>query len=298
MAKKEMTIRATPQNELLGAVSRGLGSLRSRLGGVGDFLIGKAPEEVENWSYGFSPFKENPSASSVPIEVRPGREEGLIDTLGLPVAEAYGLGKLAGKGVSKAAEKAISGATQQGRREFLKKAGQAAAGTAAVATTPDLVKAVGKKAGPAIAKAASPDEFVNAMKDISHDANRAAFKMINSLPPKDYGGYGPGKLISMDDMKKRYQSFKDLHKDLYDQFKTEAYKDLQKDPKFAPWKDYINHEGLDKYYQHREDILTGGEDYVKYGTGLSENQVNLILGKRDYKSGGSVENTTHDRKMI
>ena len=61
-----------------------LGSL-----GVGDLLLGKSPEEIENWAYGNSPITMPPSGTGgyVPI-VKTGRKEGLADVamLGIDVA--------------------------------------------------------------------------------------------------------------------------------------------------------------------------------------------------------------------
>jgi hypothetical protein len=92
---------------------------------VGDFFIGQSPEEIGNWSQGFSPFYQGT------LNMVPGREQGVIDTASLPL---IGAGKLLGRGaegIGSLARNAIEGtATDVGRREFLKKAGPAAAGTA------------------------------------------------------------------------------------------------------------------------------------------------------------------------
>lgn len=299
MAKKEMAIRATPQNPLLGAVSRGLGSLRSGMGGVGDFLIGRAPEEIEDWSYGFSPFKENPSGSRIPIEVRPGREEGLMDTLGLPVAETYGLARLAGAGAKKAIGKAISGATEEGRREFLKKAGQVAAGGAAAVAAPDLVKAIGKEITPAVKKlksvkviGPSPEGFFNIMEGITNQAWKASNDAFNKMSLNEYenlaqkllnlpnserwvidegdiGGATMGEKAVKDHLFDMYQ--KELHDKLRDK--------LRENPSYKPYIDgnYIRPGG-------HIDMLND----IKNGQSVD----------RVFNKGGSIENTTHYRKII
>lgn len=148
------------ENPLLSAASSGLGSLRDVLNyinprsiasgpyavqlpssvdpqpfSLGDLLLGKSPEEVKEWSQGFSPFYDqsygfNPS-------IRPERREGVVSVAALPVAETAGLASLIGKGarsgVQKIARKTIEDATTDAsRREFLKKSGATAA-TAATA---------------------------------------------------------------------------------------------------------------------------------------------------------------------
>ena len=103
-------MRAIPKNETLGAVADFVGRVREManqyeikdwvplLGGlgVGDLLVGKSPEEIENWAYGNAPMRI-PEMSNVPI-VKTGRKQSLADTamLGLDVAgPAVGVGKLA-----------------------------------------------------------------------------------------------------------------------------------------------------------------------------------------------------------
>lgn len=53
--------------------------------GIGSMLMGKTPEELNEWSYGNAPMRINPlagrTASFVP-EVKPGRKQGLADALG------------------------------------------------------------------------------------------------------------------------------------------------------------------------------------------------------------------------
>jgi len=93
--------------------------------GVGDLLLGKSPEEIENWAYGNSPFAMPPSGTGgyVPI-VKTGRKEGLADVLSLgidaaPIGKALSVGgKVAtktGKALApKAAEMIIEGVEKLG----------------------------------------------------------------------------------------------------------------------------------------------------------------------------------------
>ena len=100
-------IRPTPRNPVMGGVAdfvRGVRDLANQyeikdfvplLGGmgVGDLLLGKSPEELEEWAYGNAPMRI-PEMSNVPM-VKTGRKEQLADTLFLGV-DAAGLGKGAG----------------------------------------------------------------------------------------------------------------------------------------------------------------------------------------------------------
>jgi hypothetical protein len=110
-------MRATPRNPAMGGVAdfvRGVRDLANQyeikdfvplLGGmgVGDLLLGKSPEELEEWAYGNAPMRV-PEMSNVPI-VKTGRKEQLMDTMFLGV-DAAGLGKGAGV-AGKAAAKSL-----------------------------------------------------------------------------------------------------------------------------------------------------------------------------------------------
>jgi hypothetical protein len=106
-------MRAIPRNETLGAVADFVGRVREManqyeikdwvplLGGlgVGDLLVGKSPEEIENWAYGNLPVTMPPPGTGgyVPV-MKTGRKQGVADTamLGLDVAgPAVGVGKIA-----------------------------------------------------------------------------------------------------------------------------------------------------------------------------------------------------------
>jgi hypothetical protein len=130
------SIGPTPRNPYMGGVAdfvRGVRDLANQyeikqfvplLGGmgVGDLLMGKSPEELEEWAYGNSPITMPPSGTGgyVPI-VKTGRKEQLADTLFLGM-DATGLGKSAGvagrvavkKLGPKAAEMIIEGAERLG----------------------------------------------------------------------------------------------------------------------------------------------------------------------------------------
>jgi hypothetical protein len=95
-------IKATPRNPVMGGVAdfvRGVRDLANQyeikdfvplLGGmgVGDLLIGKSPEELEEWAYGNAPMRI-PEMTNVPM-VKTGRKEQLADTvfLGADAADA------------------------------------------------------------------------------------------------------------------------------------------------------------------------------------------------------------------
>jgi hypothetical protein len=130
------SIGPTPRNPVMGGVAdfvRGVRDLANQyeikqfvplLGGmgVGDLLMGKSPEELEEWAYGNSPITMPPSGTGgyVPI-IKTGRKEQLADTLFLGM-DAAGLGKSAGVGGRvavkklgpKAAEMIIEGAERLG----------------------------------------------------------------------------------------------------------------------------------------------------------------------------------------
>lgn len=117
-------IKATPRNEAVGAVADFVGKVRELanqyeikdwvplLGGmgVGDLLVGKSPEEIENWAYGNAPMRI-PEMSNVPV-VKTGRKESLADTmmLGVDVAPAAAAAKAVGKSVKKSRAAVAAGA--------------------------------------------------------------------------------------------------------------------------------------------------------------------------------------------
>jgi hypothetical protein len=126
-------MRATPRNPAMGGVAdfvRGVRDLANQyeikdfvplLGGmgVGDLLLGKSPEELEEWAYGNSPMRV-PEMSNVPI-VKTGRKEQLMDTMFLGV-DAAGLGKGAGV-AGKAAAKSLGPKAAEMAGDFLQNQG-------------------------------------------------------------------------------------------------------------------------------------------------------------------------------
>jgi hypothetical protein len=86
-------LKPTPRSRGWGALSDVLRAGRDvankadlpLVGPLGDFALGKAPEEVNEWSYGNLPVQINPmagrTASYVP-EIKRGRKEGVADVLG------------------------------------------------------------------------------------------------------------------------------------------------------------------------------------------------------------------------
>lgn len=59
--------------------------------GVGDMLVGKAPEEVENWAYGNYPFHV-PEMSNIPV-MKTGRTQGVFDAASMVPVGAGGAGQ-------------------------------------------------------------------------------------------------------------------------------------------------------------------------------------------------------------
>jgi hypothetical protein len=126
-------MRATPRNPAMGGVAdfvRGVRDLANQyeikdfvplLGGmgVGDLLLGKSPEELEEWAYGNAPMRI-PEMSNVPI-VKTGRKEQLADTMFLGV-DAAGIGKGAGV-AGKAAAKKLGPKAAEMAGDFLQKQG-------------------------------------------------------------------------------------------------------------------------------------------------------------------------------
>jgi len=121
-------IRPTPRNPVMGGVAdfvRGVRDLANQyeikdfvplLGGmgVGDLLLGKSPEELEEWAYGNSPMRI-PEMSNVPM-VKTGRKEQLADTLFLG-ADASGMGAglgVAGKALAKETGQQLNRAIMEG----------------------------------------------------------------------------------------------------------------------------------------------------------------------------------------
>lgn len=95
---RQNKMRPIDQNPLLGKVSSVLGSAREYgnkvnlpvFGGLGDMFVGKAPEEVENWSYGNSPFQS--TEMGLP-QIKRERKQSLVDALSTLAGPVSGLAK-------------------------------------------------------------------------------------------------------------------------------------------------------------------------------------------------------------
>lgn len=83
---RQNKMQSIPQDKLLGGLSSGLGAVRNfgnkvnvpYLGGMGDMFLGKSPEEIENWSYGNSPFQS--TEMGLP-QIKRERKQSLVDAL-------------------------------------------------------------------------------------------------------------------------------------------------------------------------------------------------------------------------
>ena len=83
---RQNKMQSIPQDKLLGGLSSGLGAVRNfgnkvnvpYFGGMGDMFLGKSPEEIENWSYGNSPFQS--TEMGLP-QIKRERKQSLVDAL-------------------------------------------------------------------------------------------------------------------------------------------------------------------------------------------------------------------------
>lgn len=146
-------IKPTPRNPVMGGVAdfvRGVRDLANQyeiknfvplLGGmgVGDLLLGKSPEELEEWAYGNAPMRI-PEMTNVPM-VKTGRKEQLADTLFLG-ADVSGLGKgvgVAGKALAKETGQQLNRAILEGTGPLAKIVPQSARPLNAVQPGPGVV---------------------------------------------------------------------------------------------------------------------------------------------------------------
>lgn len=154
-----------PRNGALGAISDLLKWARDKsntyvldkripaVGGMGpgDFLLGKMPEEVNDWSYGNWPM-QIPEMSRIP-QVKTGRKQQLADTvLSADIVGALGLAgaKMGGKGIDALARTTMEAPMKTSRRNFLAGAGALTA-TAAAGGLPLLAKTAMKDAATELA---------------------------------------------------------------------------------------------------------------------------------------------------
>ena len=164
-------MRPTPRSGSLGFLADMLMKAKSKmnnavyfkdevpiLGGVGagDMLLGNAPEEINEWSYGNSPFEQNRTGAGRYIPVpKEGRAMNLIDVAFLPVAEVAAAAKLASVGaraIGRKAKRAISSATSTSRRDFIKKGAAATGAVVAGRGLVDMADNVGAGAAKTVAR--------------------------------------------------------------------------------------------------------------------------------------------------
>jgi len=308
-------------NPILDAASHGTEALRKFLnreykkdapkGELGDLLLGRSPEELNKWAYGFHPFNDVKDwARTGPLQEQ--RQSDVADVVMLPVSEALSATGLAAKGLKSLARGAIEGGTSLGRRQFLKNAGAATAG-AAVAT-PLLLRSLGKDAEKGAAKAAekdlaktagkaathaTPEEFYKAM----HEAHEDAWLNAAEAHHEDMGGFSHEAADQRNELIDRFRekygddTFRDRWRELADKLggRTKISQHnlnhmnlledrlhvIRQDPHFAPYKDYIypqGHTGL------VHDMFVDPDHPM--GPPL------------DFKRGGAIERTTHDRKIL
>lgn len=248
MPPPESTIEPIPRNQFLGAASDGLRTARSKLdvvplpqflgGGLGNLLIGSAPEEVDQWSYGFSPFREHPTHSPYIPQLREDRAQGVADTLFLPVGEAAGLAKLGASGLRGAynagmgaARGAIDAPVAMGRRKFVKDAGTVAAGGAAAAVVPDGVRSMAKW--------------------LDNPAGTVAKAAVRATPSEFYAAHRAARLSAMDAA--------DVVKSQYDAGLRDAWK-RHTDAVDAKYADYMKNDP----HPHRADVgdATWEDEYI------------------------------------
>jgi hypothetical protein len=302
------------------AVRRNLASGNEGLG-VGDLLLGQAPEEVDRWSYGDSPFYEQHYGFNPTL--RPDRRANILDTTLLPVGEAVGAAKLMGRGATKAADKAgitsllkdsapAVEATDKGRRAVLKGLAAVPAAAAAAHVAPKLFektaakeveKAGTKTAAKAVAHA-TPREFFDTMEKLHDDMHHASVVVDEPLLINEAGinrkswGYTHPKYQSLldkatDDFVKKHgvdkysdiiyrnQAPPEIDDILYNDRLEDALAELRKDPKFSAYADYVTPDG---HHSIGADLIT------------PEHPIHEKIKHKAH--GGSIENTTHDRKLI
>ena len=185
------SISAIPQNKLGGIISSALRAGKDALNypgklpesvpllggmGAGDLVFGQGPELAEDMSYGFGPTKGAGWATKVDPRV--------VDLAFAPgVGTAAGMALRGGAAIPKAA---VQMATNEGRREFMKKAAGLAAGGVVTAATPDMLIQALKKApaaladaAPLVAKEVAPAAVAQAARAWTPEMIRAAIPKIS-----------------------------------------------------------------------------------------------------------------------
>lgn len=162
-------ISATPQNAALAAVARSLQAAkdfgnRAQIPlldmGAGDLLLGRAPEEVREWSYGNTPMRVagGGTGSFIP-QLKPGRAEGLADTvfLGADIAGLGAIGRAGAGALGRVAARQIpAAAPSESRRGFLRTVGGLGAAAAAGAVPTPVQRVLTEGTAP-LARAAAEE---------------------------------------------------------------------------------------------------------------------------------------------
>ena len=182
-------ITASPQNAALAAIARQLQAAkefgnRAQIPaidmGAGDLLLGRAPEEVQEWSYGNAPMRVvgGGTGSLIP-QLKTGRAEGLADTafLGSDIAGIGALGLRGAGALGRMAARQIpQTAPSESRRGFLRTVGGLGAAAAAGAVPTPVRQVLEEGAAPLARAAAATAEEVAPMA-----ARRAAAPLWSSL---------------------------------------------------------------------------------------------------------------------
>ena len=182
-------ITASPQNAALAAIAQRLQAAkefgnRAQIPvidmGVGDLLLGRAPEEVQEWSYGNAPMRVvgGGTGSLIP-QLKTGRAEGLADTafLGADIAGIGALGLKGAGALGRMAARQIPTATpSESRRGFLRTVGGLGAAAAASAVPTPVRQVLEEGAAPLARAAAAAAEDIAPMA-----ARRAAIPLWSSL---------------------------------------------------------------------------------------------------------------------
>jgi hypothetical protein len=162
--------------------------------GLGDATLGSAPEEIERWSQGNSPFYEQHYGFNPTI--RPERRMNMLDIALLPEVKLLAAAKLMGRGATKAAEKvgiksllkdsapAVE-ATDEGRRAALKGIVALPAAAATAHFVPKLLeKSVEKTVTPG-----SMFDYIDALNKAHHDTYRTADALLHHVANSPESGY-------------------------------------------------------------------------------------------------------------
>ena len=193
------SISAIEPNKLLLMLSKGLRAGREGLNypgklpesvpllggmGFGDLLMGKSPEALEDYSYGFGPIRGGPTAQTFKLDPR------VVDIAGLPVPYVAG-SKVTKLGAQKLMAKALKEGVpvDTSRREFMKKAGAVGAAGAGALAVPGAVLKIGSELAPKAAAEVATDiapraaagvaaKSIRSMLDNSVESIRRRFKDV------------------------------------------------------------------------------------------------------------------------